>query len=135
MQSPQKSRVDPVDGRAFAAFLFDMDGTLINSIASANRVWTHWAQSHGIEPERVLRIMHGVRAVETVRRLNIPGLDPEYEAEVLTQAEIADVGGIEAIRGAPAFLRSLPANRWAVVTSAPRAPGDSQARVSRYSAA
>jgi sugar-phosphatase len=121
MQSPQKSRVDPVDGRAYAAFLFDMDGTLINSIASANRVWRHWAHSHGIEPERVLQIMHGVRAVETVRRLNIPGLDPEHEAEVLTQAEIADVGGIEAIAGAPVFLRPLPANRWAVVTSAPRA--------------
>ncbi len=98
-----------------------MDGTLINSIASANRVWTHWARSHGIEPERVLEIMHGVRAVETVRRLDIRGLDPEREAEVLTQAEIADVGGIEAIPGAATFLRSLPANRWAVVTSAPRA--------------
>ena len=106
--------------RPFAAFLFDMDGTLINSIASANRVWRHWADSNGIEPELVLRMMHGVRAVDTVRRLNIPRLDPEHEAEVVTQAEIADVGGITAIDGAPAFLRGLPANRWAIVTSAPR---------------
>jgi sugar-phosphatase len=114
--------VNPADdGRAFAAFLFDMDGTLINSIASANRVWRQWAASHGIEPELVLQMMHGVRAVETVRRLNIPGLDPEREADILTQAEIADVGGITAIKGAPAFLRSLPVDRWAIVTSAPRA--------------
>jgi sugar-phosphatase len=107
-------------GRPFAAFLFDMDGTLINSIASANRVWRAWANSHGIEPELVLRMMHGVRAVDTVRRLNIAGLDPEREAEVVTQAELADVGGITAIEGAPAFLRGLPTNRWAIVTSAPR---------------
>jgi mannitol-1-/sugar-/sorbitol-6-phosphatase len=106
--------------RTYAAFLFDMDGTLINSIASANRVWRHWASSHGIDPELVLRAMHGVRAVDTVRRLNIPGLDPEKEAEILTQAEIADVEGITAINGAPAFLRALPTNRWAIVTSAPR---------------
>jgi len=112
--------LDRADRQAFAAFLFDMDGTLINSIASANRVWRQWAASRGVEPEVVLRIMHGVRAVETVRRLNIPGLDPEREAEILTQAEIADVGGITAIKGAPAFLRSLPADRWAIVTSAPR---------------
>jgi mannitol-1-/sugar-/sorbitol-6-phosphatase len=113
-------RVAPADQRGFAAFLFDMDGTLINSIASANRVWRHWADSHGIEPELVLRMMHGVRAVDTIRRLNIAGLDPEREADVVTQAEIADVGGITAIEGAPAFLRELPTNRWAIVTSAPR---------------
>jgi sugar-phosphatase len=107
-------------GRPFAAFLFDMDGTLINSIASANRVWRHWATSNGIDPERILGEMHGVRAVDTVRRLNIPGLDPEREAEVVTQAEMADVGGITAINGVPAFLQGLPTNRWAIVTSAPR---------------
>jgi mannitol-1-/sugar-/sorbitol-6-phosphatase len=110
----------PTEQRGFAAFLFDMDGTLINSIASANRVWRRWADSHGIEPELVLRMMHGVRAVDTVRRLNIAGLDPEREAEIVTQAEIADVEGITAINGAPAFLRGLPTNRWAIVTSAPR---------------
>ena len=114
------TRADPAGGRAFAAFLFDMDGTLINSIASAIRVWTHWADSHGIDPDRVLRMMHGVRAVETVRKLKIPGLDAEHEAEVLTQAEIEDVGDIIAIRGARAFLESLPPERWAIVTSAPR---------------
>ena len=107
-------------GRPFAAFLFDMDGTLINSIASANRVWRRWATSNGIDPERILGEMHGVRAVDTVRRLNIPGLDPEREAEVVTQAEMADVGGITAINGAPAFLGALPGKQWAIVTSAPR---------------
>jgi sugar-phosphatase len=64
--------------------------------------------------------MHGVRAVETVRRLNVPGIDPEHEAHILTLAEIDDVEGIVAIKGAKAFLHSLPAERWAIVTSAPR---------------
>ena len=107
--------------RPYAAFLFDMDGTLIDSIASANKVWTRWANTHGIEPERVLQNMHGVRAVDTIRWLNVPGMDVEREADLVTQAEIDATEGIVAIKGAPTFLRLLPANRWAVVTSAPRA--------------
>lgn len=107
-------------GGAFAAFLFDMDGTVVDSIASANRVWRRWAGSHGLDPETVLRTMHGVRAIETVRRLNVPGMDPEHEANLLTLAEIDDVEGVVAIKGAKAFLHSLPVERWAIVTSAPR---------------
>ena len=107
--------------RSYAAFLFDMDGTLIDSIASANTVWTRWANTHGIEPERVLQNMHGVRAVDTIRWLNVPGMDVEREADLLTQAEIDATEGIVPIKGALALLGSLPANRWAVVTSAPRA--------------
>jgi sugar-phosphatase len=106
--------------RPYAAFLFDMDGTLINSIASTNQVWTQWAYAHGLEPQSVLRIMHGVRAVDTIRRLNVPGMDVEREADLLTQAEIAATEGIVAIKGAQALLHSLPEDRWAVVTSAPR---------------
>jgi mannitol-1-/sugar-/sorbitol-6-phosphatase len=106
--------------RPYAAFLFDMDGTLIDSIASANKVWTQWANTHGIEPQSVLRFMHGVRAVDTIRRLNVPGMDVEREADLLTQAEIDATEGIVPIKGALAFLCSLPADRWAVVTSAPR---------------
>jgi sugar-phosphatase len=108
-------------GRQFAAFLFDVDGTLIDSIAAANRVWRRWALEHGLDPASVLKIIHGVRAADTIRRLNVPGLDVEREAEVIMQGEIADVEGVVAIKGAVAFVSALPPDRWAVVTSAPRA--------------
>ncbi|WP_248746113.1 MULTISPECIES: HAD family hydrolase [unclassified Pseudomonas] len=110
-----------VEGQRFAAFLFDMDGTLLNSIASAERVWAQWAVRHGLDVEAFLQTIHGVRSIETVRRQNLPGIDPEREAAVITQAEIDDVEGVIAIEGAKAFLASLPPERWAIVTSAPRA--------------
>lgn len=110
-----------VTERTFAAFLFDMDGTLLDSIASAHRVWTQWAERHGLEPAPVLTMMPGVRAIETVRRLAIPGVDAEAEAAWLAQAEIDDIEGVVAIGGADAFLKTLPSDRWAIVTSAPRA--------------
>jgi len=107
-------------GRDFAAFLFDMDGTLLNSIESANRAWAKWAAGHGLDFEPIRATMHGMRAVETIRRWAPAHLDIEHEAALLTQAEIDDVDDIVAISGADAFLRALPQERWALVTSAPR---------------
>ena len=106
--------------RGFAAFLFDMDGTLLSSIAAAERVWTRWARRHGLDVAAFLPTIHGMRGVETVRRLNLPGVDAEAEAAVITREEMDDVDGIEAIAGVRDFLAALPADRWAVVTSAPR---------------
>lgn len=110
----------PFPEHAFGAFLFDMDGTILSSIAAAERVWAAWAQRHGLDVETFLPTIHGVRAVETIRRLNLPGVDVMAEVEALTQAEFEDVEGIEAIAGAAAFLNALPPQRWAIVTSSPR---------------
>ena len=107
-------------GRKFAAFLFDMDGTVINSIAAAERVWAEWAHRQGLDVAAFLPTIHGVRAIETIGRLALPGVDPAHEADLLLKAEAADLDGILPIAGAAAFLASLPPERWAIVTSAPR---------------
>jgi sugar-phosphatase len=102
----------------FAALLFDMDGTLLNSMAVVERVWGSWALRNGIDPVALMKVVHGVRAVDTIRALGLP-VDPEQEARILAEAEIADVEGIVEIPGAVAFLKTLPPERWAIVTSAP----------------
>lgn len=107
-------------GRSFGAFLFDMDGTILNSIAATERVWSAWARRHGIDVEAFLPTIHGMRAVETIRRLELANLDIDAEARGLARDEMEDVEGIVAIAGAAAFLAALPTDRWALVTSAPR---------------
>ncbi len=107
--------------RPYRAFLFDMDGTLLNSIAAAERVWAAWARRHGLDVEAFLGTIHGVRAIDTINRQALPGVDAQAEARGITEAEIEDVEGVLAIQGAVAFLQSVPAHRWAVVTSAPKA--------------
>lgn len=104
----------------YRAFLFDMDGTILTSIAAAERVWTTWALRHGVDVETFLPTIHGARAIDTITRLALPGVDAEAEAAWITQAEIDDVEGVEEVAGAAAFLKSLPADQWAIVTSAPR---------------
>ena len=106
--------------RAFGGFLFDMDGTILSSIASAERAWTIWAERHGLDVEAFLPTIHGVQSVETIRRLNLPGVDPVAEAHALTEAEMLDVDDVVPIGGAAEFLAALPADRWAIVTSAPK---------------
>jgi len=110
---------DLLPDNRFAAMLFDMDGTIINSIAAAENVWATWARSHGIDVETFLPTIHGRRAIDTIASLNLPDLDAATEAAYITQAEIAEVQGVKEIPGAAAFLNQIPLSNWAVVTSAP----------------
>jgi len=110
--------------RPFDAILLDMDGTLVDSTAVVERTWRDWAARMGLDPEPILQAAHGVPTFETVRRFAPQGVDIHREAEALVASEVADVDGIVAVDGAPAFLAALPVDRWAVVTSASRALAD-----------
>lgn len=110
-----KPQARPID-----AVLFDMDGTILNSIKAAERVWSAWAMRHGIDLEAFLPTIHGVQSEETIRKLGLTGIDPRVEAAAIARSEIDEVAGIEAIAGAADFLTLLADDRWAIVTSAPR---------------
>ena len=104
--------------KTYQAFLFDMDGTLITSTAAAERVWSRWAERHGIDVAAFLPTMHGVRAADTIRKQNLPDIDLEAEIAWVERGEIEDVEGVVAIPGAIGFVKRLPPDRWAIVTSA-----------------
>src|SRR5580693_5068406 len=86
VQTIDSSQLIDLPKRAFAALLFDMDGTILNSIKSAERVWAVWAKRHGLDVASFLPTIHGVKTVETIRRLGLPGVDPEVEAEAIVRA-------------------------------------------------
>ncbi|MGV3551176.1 HAD-IA family hydrolase [Rhizobium sp.] len=104
--------------KTYAAFLFDMDGTLLSSIAAAERVWGTWARRHGLDVDAFLPTIHGVRAADTIRRQNLAGIDIDEEVRWVERAEIDDVEGVVAIDGIVDFLNALPQDKWAIVTSA-----------------
>lgn len=106
----------------YEALLFDMDGTILTSIAAVERAWGAWAKRVGLSAGTVLDFMHGRRALDTIRHF-LPDASPTIcaaEAAWLEAFELEDLGGIAEIPGAGAFLTALPAARWAVVTSATR---------------
>lgn len=106
-------------GRIYDAFLFDMDGTLLDSTAVVQRVWGRWCMRHGFDPAVFIPMIHGVRAIDVITPLALPGVDPLEEAAAIQDEELEDVEGIRPVPGAIDFLNTLPRDRWAIVTSAP----------------
>ncbi|GEC04564.1 phosphatase [Streptomyces spinoverrucosus] len=104
------------------ALLFDNDGTLVSSLESVHRCWTSWAGEYGITAERFAQVeLHGRTAAEIAADLLPPEIVPEAVARI-EMLEVADVpnGGVRLLPGTYDFLTALPADRWAVVTSATR---------------
>src|SRR5581483_4171765 len=99
-----------------SAILFDLDGVLVNSIASVERQWRKFAQRHKLDADAVLNTAHGHRTVEAVHIL-VPHLDAIEEARIIERNELEDTEGLIAMDGAAELLKSLPRDRWAVVTS------------------
>ncbi|MEV3972550.1 HAD-IA family hydrolase [Streptomyces sp. NPDC050698] len=102
------------------ALLLDMDGTLVNSDASVERVWRRWAERHGLDGDEVMKVVHGRQGYASMALL-LPDRPMEQNhadnARMLAE-ETADTDGVVAIPGAPEFLASLRGLPHALVTSA-----------------
>jgi sugar-phosphatase len=102
-----------------AALLFDLDGVLIDSTPAVARVWRGWAIEHGFNPEEVVARAHGRPSLTTVREY-LPNSDHHAENKEVERREIEDLAGVVPLPGALELLRSLPPDRWAIVTSCTR---------------
>ncbi|MEV6769293.1 HAD-IA family hydrolase [Nocardia sp. NPDC051030] len=102
------------------ALLFDMDGTLVDSAASIDATWLSFAERHGISPGTIRATLPGRTARDIVTSV-LPG-HPDLETELswIRAREESTVDGVTEIPGAQALLASIPAQRWALVTSASR---------------
>jgi sugar-phosphatase len=100
--------------------LFDMDGVLISSIGSVERCWKRWAKLYKIDDAENFQVPHGVRAMDVIRTLKPEFTDAEVAEglRVIEDMEIEDTADLTVLPGAQALLSSLPADRWAIVTSA-----------------
>ncbi|MFI8834435.1 HAD-IA family hydrolase [Streptomyces afghaniensis] len=102
------------------ALLLDMDGTLVNSDAAVECVWRRWSERHGLDPDEVMKVVHGRQGYASMALL-LPGRPMEQNhadnARMLAE-ETADTEGVVPIPGAPEFLASLRGLPHALVTSA-----------------
>jgi len=112
--------VEAVSLGPYEALLFDMDGTILTSSAAAERAYAAWARRAGVSEDAVLGYFHGRRAIDTISHFAPPSMDVDAEARWLEAYELEDLQGITAKPGAIRLLNTLPADRWAVVTSSSR---------------
>lgn len=62
-------------------FLFDLDGTLVDSLPVVERSWCHWADRHGIDHQDVLNFIHGKQAITSLRHFLAGRSEEEIQAE------------------------------------------------------
>ncbi|MFE4172514.1 HAD-IA family hydrolase [Streptomyces sp. NPDC056909] len=102
------------------ALLLDMDGTLVNSDAAVERCWRRWAVAQELDPEEVLKVVHGRQGYATMAVL-LPDRPMELnlaDNRRMLAEETADTEGVVPIPGAPAFMAAIAALPHALVTSA-----------------
>jgi len=103
-----------LEGREFAAVLFDLDGTLVDSTPNVVRSWVLWAGEEGIDPRR-LAGFHGVPSRAIVEHL-LPAERVDAALTRIDDLELADTDGITVLPGALAALAALD-GRCAIATS------------------
>jgi sugar-phosphatase len=106
-------------GRSFDAVLFDMDGTLIDSVPAVDRNWRRWAAENGIPDPDDFQIQHGTPARTLIADL-LPADRVEAAYERIHELELLDNEGVTVLPGTHDALTALPAARQAIVTSCTR---------------
>jgi len=105
----------------FNGMLFDLDGTLVNSLDFVEKSWSLWAERKGLSTEKVLQYLHGKPALSTLRHFMPDASDAVIAKEftILEDYEVRHVDTITPVAGAVSFLSSLQASSvpWGIVTS------------------
>ncbi len=104
----------------FAGVVFDMDGTLVDSMASVARTWRALVAEMGVDVEPSA-LAHGVPSESTIAAL-LPHADDEESAKWVRrhiQMELADVDGTVPVPGAGELLAYLDEIHvpWGIATS------------------
>jgi len=112
------------------AVLSDLDGVLVDSSGSTSRSWRRFAERHGLDPEHVVELSHGRRSADLVRAV-APRLDAAAEAAEVERQQSDDSDDVRALPGARELIAAVPAGRFAIVTSCPRALALARLRAAR----
>ncbi len=100
-------------------FLFDCDGTLVDSTAVVERHWREFACRRGLDITQILPSAHGQRSEDVIARL-VAAAEVDEETTRFEEHEAGDTIDIRATPGAEVVCE-LPSMAWAIVTSGGRA--------------
>ncbi|MBC8063248.1 MAG: HAD-IA family hydrolase [Chlorobia bacterium] len=100
----------------FKGLLFDLDGTLVNSLPAVDRAWRQWSIEFGLDPAYVVPRIHGRRAVDSIALL-VPHTDQQEAFKRLEHLESTDTDGVVPMPGAIQFIAKLTDIPWGIVTS------------------
>ncbi|KAJ2362536.1 hypothetical protein IW150_006981 [Coemansia sp. RSA 2607] len=103
------------------AILFDMDGTLVNTIASVENYWRNMAAKYNIDANTLLHNVHGHPTYDVLCKWFPASMHSHEAAEKAETDLMHDTNGVFAVPGAPELLTRLDTRKWTIVTGATRA--------------
>ncbi|KAF4951873.1 hypothetical protein FGADI_7166 [Fusarium gaditjirri] len=109
----------PPQELTFDGFLFDMDGTIIDSTEAVVKHWETIGNEIGVAPEVILETSHGRRSIDILKILAPEKANWDYVCDM--EGRLPKYHGHEAVEipGARSMLEALIARSspWAIVTS------------------
>lgn len=100
------------------AILFDLDGTLVDSISIIKQIWCDWALSNRINVDDIIPFIHGTSAKNLITKF-APNLDWVGEDCRLLKIELSRLNMTSLIPGVTTMIQSLKNIKWGIVTSSP----------------
>jgi len=114
-----------------SAFLFDMDGTLLDSTPAVLATWEYFAKEYTLDLTEVLRTAHGIRTMDNLRRWcgitdqeQLEQATELFETMIVKEAQrLQSEGktGLQVLPGVLDMIKTLNTSDsppWAIVTSA-----------------
>ncbi|WP_050493470.1 HAD-IA family hydrolase [Streptomyces sp. NRRL B-1381] len=99
--------------------LFDIDGTLVESMGTIERHTRIWAARHGLDGDELLEYWHGRRDIDVISKF-VPQDLVHQELAWIRDISLKDVSGITSIPGGLELVHSIEPGRWGLVTSGER---------------
>ncbi|KAJ2353234.1 DL-glycerol-3-phosphatase, partial [Coemansia sp. RSA 2618] len=106
-----------VDIRA-KGILFDMDGTLVNTVQCVEKWWRQLASEHNVDINELLHNVHGHPTFDVLCKWFPEPMHTRQHAQDFESGLMNDPDGVFAVPGAPELLRTLHDREWAIVTAA-----------------
>ncbi|KAI9487148.1 MAG: HAD-like domain-containing protein [Benjaminiella poitrasii] len=97
------------------AFIFDLDGTLIDTIPLVERFWHQFAFENGLDGDKILATSHGVRTIETMSKWTPHKATLEYALDF--ESKLAEESeGVNVLPGISTLLQKIPHDKWGICT-------------------
>ncbi|KAK9765723.1 DL-glycerol-3-phosphatase [Basidiobolus ranarum] len=97
------------------AFIFDLDGTLIDTTPLVERHWRNFALEHGLDGDKILETSHGRRTIETiglwVPEKATPEIANQYERDLCLETD-----GLVILLGVKNLLAKIPPKKLGICT-------------------
>ncbi|KAJ1664023.1 hypothetical protein IW140_004398 [Coemansia sp. RSA 1813] len=97
--------------------LFDLDGTLISTLGTTERIYTEHAHAHKIDPTPIINFCHGIPTLQILQKFFPASTHTKEYADAMELEAAVDTDGLCAIPGAIGLVESMPRDKWAIFTS------------------